>query len=191
MKRIVRHNPSWAVLYENEARLIAGVMGGAACAIHHIGSTAIAGLQSKPVIDILLEASSLRAVDGCAGRLAERGYEARGEYGICGRRYFSKKPTGQPVGFHLHAYLAGSFQIRRHLAFRDYLILKPEIAARYAALKAGLSFEDGLLKPEYQEAKKPFVDGIALEALSYFDRSDPVTLSREQPEPDPGKGPAS
>ena len=179
MKRIVRHDPSWATLYETEARLIADVMGGAACAIHHIGSSAIPGLRSKPVIDILLEASSLGAVDGCAERLAERGYEARGEYGIYGRRYFSKKLTGQPVGFHLHAYLAGSFQIRRHLAFRDYLILKPEIAARYAALKAELSFRDGRLRPDYQEAKKSFVDGLALEALSYFDRSDPMILRQE------------
>ena len=179
MKRIVRHDPSWAALYETEAKLIADVMGAAACAIHHIGSSAIPGLRSKPVIDILLEASSLEAVDGCTERLAERGYEARGEYGIRGRRYFSKKSTGQPVGFHMHAYLAGSFQIRRHLAFRDYLILKPEVAARYAALKAELSFENGLLKPEYQQAKKPFVDGMALEALSYFDRSDPVMLSRD------------
>ena len=169
MKRIVQHDPSWAALYENEARLIAEATGGAACALHHIGSTAIPGLGAKPIIDILLEALSLQAVDGCAERLVELGYEVRGEYGIAGRRYFSKKPIGQPIGFHLHAYLAGSFQIRRHLAFRDYLILKPEIAAQYAALKAALSFQDGSLKPEYQEAKKPFVDGVAREALRHFE----------------------
>lgn len=169
MKRLVPHDPLWAPLYENEARLIADLMGGAACALHHIGSTAIPNLQSKPIIDILLEALSLEAVDGRAEQLARLGYEARGEYRISGRRYFNKKPIGQAIGFHLHAYLAGSFQIRRHLAFRDYLILKPEIAAQYAALKAELSFQDGSLKPEYQQAKQPFVDGVALEALRYFD----------------------
>jgi GrpB-like predicted nucleotidyltransferase (UPF0157 family) len=90
--------------------------------------------------------------------------------GSMGRRYFKKQPSGETVGFHLHAYLASSFQIRRHLAFRDYLLVKPEIAAQYAALKAELSFQDGRLKPEYQRAKQPFVDGVALEALRYFDR---------------------
>jgi GrpB-like predicted nucleotidyltransferase (UPF0157 family) len=169
MKRIVQHDPSWAAQYENEARLIAEATGAAACALHHIGSTAIPGLGSKPIIDILLEALSLQAVDGCAERLVELGYEVRGEYGIAGRRYFSKKPMDRPTGFHLHAYLAGSFQIRRHLVFRDYLILKPEIAAQDAALKAALSFQDGSLKPEYQEAKKPFVDGVARETLRYFE----------------------
>lgn len=119
---------------------------------------------------MLVEASSLSAIDGCTERLADSGYEARGEYGIIGRRYFKKKPNRETVGFHLHAYLAGSFQIRRHLAFRDYLVLKPEIAAQYAALKVKLSFSDGSLKPEYQRGKQPFVDGVALEALRYFDR---------------------
>lgn len=113
------------------------------CALHHIGSTAIPNLQAKPIIDFLLEAQSLRAVDDCAERLAKSGYEARGEYGISGRRYFNKKPTDEAVAFHLHAYLADSFQIRRYLAFRDYLIVKPEVAAQYAALRTGLSFEDG------------------------------------------------
>lgn len=169
MKRLVRHDPLWAQLYISEARLIADLMEGAACALHHIGSTAIPNLQAKPIIDILLETPSLQAVDNCAERLEKWGYEARGEYGISGRRYFNKKPTDETVAFHLHAYLAGSYQIRRHLAFRDYLILKPEVAAQYAALKTQLSFEDGTLMSGYQQAKKPFVDGVALEALSYFE----------------------
>lgn len=172
MKRLVPHDPLWAGIYENEARLIADLMGCATCMLHHIGSTAIPNLQAKPIIDILMEAVSLQAVDECTERLEKWGYEARGEYGILGRRYFNKKPTDETVAFHLHAYLAGSFQIRRHLAFRDFLIMKPDIAARYAALKTNWSFADGTLKPEYQKAKQPFVDRVALEALRYFERKN-------------------
>jgi GrpB-like predicted nucleotidyltransferase (UPF0157 family) len=169
MKRLVPHDPLWASIYEAEAQLIAGLMGDVVCALHHIGSTAIPRLQAKPIIDILFEATSLQAVDDYVERLANCGYEARGEYGISGRRYFNKKPTDETPGFHLHAYVAGSFQIRRHLAFRDYLVLKPEVAAQYAALKIKLSLEDGTLKPDYQQAKQPFVDAVALEALRYFE----------------------
>lgn len=172
MKRLVPHDPLWAGIYENEARRIADLLGCETCMLHHIGSTAIPNLQAKPIIDILMEAVSLQAVDECTERLEEWGYEARGEYGILGRRYFNKKPTDETVAFHLHAYLAGSFQIRRHLAFRDFLIMKPDIAARYAALKTNLSFADGTLKPEYQKAKQPFVDRVALEALRYFERKN-------------------
>jgi GrpB-like predicted nucleotidyltransferase (UPF0157 family) len=169
MKRLAPHDPLWALIYGAEAELIAGLMGDVVRAIHHIGSTAIPNLQAKPVIDILLEASSLQAVDNCANRLENRGYEARGEYGISGRRYFNKKPISETLGFHLHAYVAGSYQIKRHLAFRDYLVLKPEVAAQYAALKTEFSLEDGTLKPDYQQAKQPFVDAVALEALRYFE----------------------
>jgi len=172
MIRLVSHDPLWTQIYENEARLITDLMDGAACMLHHIGSTAIPNLQAKPIIDILLEAVSLEAVDDCAERLEKWGYEARGEYGIPGRRYFNKKPTEETVAFHLHAYLAGSFQIKRHLAFRDFLIMKPDVAAQYAALKADLSFVDGTLKPEYQKAKQPFVDHVSLEALRYFERKN-------------------
>ncbi len=56
-----------------------------------------------------------------------------------------------------------------HLAFRDYLVLKPEVAVQYAALKIELSLEDGTLKPAYQHVKQPFVDAVALEALRYFE----------------------
>lgn len=169
MKRIVPHDPRWAQIYENEAKLVATLMGDAVRTLHHIGSTAIPDLPAKPIIDILLEVSSLQAVDDCAERLREIGYEARGEYGIAGRRYFNRKPTGAAIGVHLHGYATGSFQVKRHLAFRDYLVMKPEIAAQYAALKAELSLKDRALKAEYQRAKQPFVDGVTLEALRFFE----------------------
>lgn len=143
MKRIVPHDPNWAQIYENEAKLVATLMGDAVRTFHHIGSTAIPDILAKPIIDVLLEVSSLQAVDDCAERLKEIGHEARGEHGIAGRRYFNRKPADAALGVHLHCYVTGSFQIRRHLAYRDYLVLKPEIAAQYAALKAELSLRTG------------------------------------------------
>lgn len=74
------------------------------------------------------------------------GYEARGEYGISGRSYFKKPPIGQMVGFHLHADIVGSYRVKGIWRF----LVKPQIAAQYAALKTELSFHDGCLKPEYQ-----------------------------------------
>lgn len=169
MKHIVSYDPYWATLYTDEASVLASVLGKAASAFHHMGSTAIPGMPAKPIIDILVEVPSLAGIDACTADLADLGYDARGEYGIAGRRYFSRKPSGPSIGCHLHAYLAGSDQIRRHLAFRDYLLAKPEIASQYAALKRHLSFPDGRLKAEYQAGKKPFVDALALDGLAYFD----------------------
>ncbi len=168
MKRIVPHNPDWARHYRNEKKLLAAALKDVATDIHHMGSTAIENIPAKPIVDILLEVSSLEALDERTNQFVSTGYVARGEYGIAGRRYFKKMETDSVPAFHLHCYLAGSYQIIRHLAFRDYLRLKPELAAEYALLKIGLSSKDGTLFPAYQKAKAPFVDGLALEAMGYF-----------------------
>lgn len=172
MKRIVPHNPDWVRLFSAEEQLLADVLEEIATGIHHMGSTAIKNIPAKPIIDVLLEASSLDAIDDREKALALIGYVARGEYGIADRRYFKKIATDDAPAFHLHCYLAGSYQINRHLAFRDYLRLKPDIAAEYAHLKTDLTDKDGNLFSTYQAAKAPFVDGIALQAVSYFSKSN-------------------
>lgn len=50
------------------------------------------------------------------------GYEVMGEYGIPGRRYF-RKDAQQGIRTHnIHTFEAGSAEVERHLAFRDYMI---------------------------------------------------------------------
>jgi GrpB-like predicted nucleotidyltransferase (UPF0157 family) len=62
--------------------------------IHHIGSTAIPGIYVKPVIDILLEVTDITAIDKKNAHMEKLDYEAMGEYGISGRRYFRKNDAG-------------------------------------------------------------------------------------------------
>jgi len=168
MKRIVPHNPNWKDLFDAEARTLHEQLGPVLIASHHIGSTAIAELPAKPVIDILLEVQAVFLIDERNSLFESRSYEPRGEYGIAGRRYFSKRSFGETPGYHLHAYEAEHYQIQRHIAFRDFLRLKPEIAAQYATIKHSLSDRDGILAPNYQEAKKSWVDTKSLEALRHF-----------------------
>lgn len=169
MKRIVVHDPTWGARYQVEAHILSALLGAAAVRIHHMGSTSIPNIPAKPIIDILLEATSLELLDTFTNNLVIIGYEARGEYGISGRRYFKKKPINETPAFHLHCYKANSYEVKRHLAFRDYLRCKPDIAKQYADMKIKMSDETGKLISGYQIEKKPFVDGIALEALRYFE----------------------
>lgn len=170
MKRIVAHNSDWSHQFEEEAEFLAGFLTGVVTKIHHMGSTSVPNLPAKPIIDILMEVSSLDALDKSAATFATKGYEVRGEYGISGRRYFKKLQPKNRAAIHLHAYLAGTYQVKRHLAFRDYLRLKPNIVEEYIRIKTGLSDHNGTLTDSYQDAKKPFVDRISLEALSYFSK---------------------
>jgi len=138
MVRIVSHDPGWATAFEVEAGRLARALGEAAVRIHHIGSTAVPRMRDKPVIDILVEVSSLQSLDEKAGRLEALGYDAKGEFGIPGRRYFRLDDAAGTRTHQVHAYEAGVPDVRRHVAFRDYLRAHPEVAEEYGALKERL-----------------------------------------------------
>ena len=84
------HDPRWPDMFERERRRIEFHLPGRFAAIRHIGSTAVAGLLAKPVIDMMPIVRDIRAVDRHLSGMAELGYVPRGEYGLPGRRYFSK-----------------------------------------------------------------------------------------------------
>lgn len=132
---VVAYRPDWQADFDQEQALITEQLSSHNVAgIHHIGSTSVPGLWAKPLIDILLEVHSLALLDQETERLVRLGYEAMGEFGIPERRFFRKGSATQRT-HHLHAFLAGSPQVKRHLAFRDYLRAFPEIRDEYAAVK--------------------------------------------------------
>ena len=132
--RVVPHDPRWTVEYEREAQRLRAVFGEAALAIHHIGSTAIPGITAKPIVDILPEVRSIEHVDALNDALAAAGYRAWGEFGLPGRRYFTREENGTRK-CNVHVYEAGNPEVERHLAFRDYMNAHPEEARAYGRLK--------------------------------------------------------
>ncbi|WIF56721.1 GrpB family protein [Atlantibacter hermannii] len=130
---VVAYDARWPEQYETERTLLQATLGQVIYHIHHIGSTSVPGLAAKPVIDILLEVTALDELDRLNAAMAAIGYCARGENGISNRRYFTK--GGDQRSHQVHAFVAGDTQIRKHLAFRDYLITHEETAARYAEIK--------------------------------------------------------
>lgn len=85
------------------------------------------------------------------------GYEVMGEFGIPGRRYF-RKDNREGIRTHqIHVFEAGSAQVERHLAFRDYLIAKPEDARKYSDLKRKLAQENPQNMDRYINGKGDFI----------------------------------
>ncbi len=165
MIRVVAHDPAWPANFQAEAERIAGAVGEAAVRIHHIGSTAIPQIQAKPIIDILLEAISLGALDQAAPLLEALGYEAKGEFGIPGRRYFRLNDADGMRTHHIHAFEAGVPHVVRHLAFRDYMRARPALAQEYSALKARLADAHPHDMAAYVEGKDGFVEDCERRAL--------------------------
>jgi GrpB-like predicted nucleotidyltransferase (UPF0157 family) len=69
--------------------------------------------------------------------LLELGYTALGEFGLPGRRYFVLERQGTRL-VNLHIFAKDHPDVKRHLAFRDYLRQHPEARDQYDQLKQAL-----------------------------------------------------
>lgn len=168
---VLAHDPEWAQRFKREAELVRVALWRIVSAIHHIGSTSISGIYAKPIIDMLVEVTAIEAVDECAQLLVEQGYEAMGEYGLPGRRYFRKNSKSGIRTYQLHIYAKGSMEVVRHLAFRNYLRSHPGIAREYSELKRKLAeqYPDDI--QAYMDGKDPFIKTTERAALDWW-RSD-------------------
>jgi GrpB-like predicted nucleotidyltransferase (UPF0157 family)/8-oxo-dGTP pyrophosphatase MutT (NUDIX family) len=167
---VVRYDSDWPHVFIQERDRLAEVLGPAASVIHHIGSTSVPDLCAKPVIDMLAESPDLALIDSLTPRMENLGYTAKGEYGIPGRRYFSRSDvTGPKV--HLHIFRSGDPQIGRHLRFRDYLRAHPVAAEKYGALKQTLATRHGDDADAYQAGKASFIAQIDTEAATWADKA--------------------
>jgi GrpB-like predicted nucleotidyltransferase (UPF0157 family) len=149
---VVPHDPRWRDAFEAEAKHIIAALGPNVAAVHHVGSTAIPGIHAKPVIDMLVEVDDIVELDARSSAMESIGYQVMGEFGIPGRRYFRKDDRHGTRTHQVHAFQAGSAQVERHLAFRDYMIAHPADAQAYGELKRKLA-------EEYPHAMDGYIDG--------------------------------
>ena len=135
--------------------------------LHHIGSTAIPNIFAKPIIDILLEVDDLAELDDRSSAMKELGYEAMGEYGISGRRYFSKDNAARIRTHQVHAFEAKSPGVERHLAFCDYMIAHPAEAQIYGELKRRLARAHPDDIEAYMDGKDAYVKEHEAKAITW------------------------
>lgn len=161
---VVEHHPEWKEAYLKEEHDIQNILHGELVNSFHVGSTSVPGLKAKPIIDILLVARDINALDKYSTQFEQLGYEVMGEFGIRGRRYFRK--GGDNRTHHIHAFQYDHIQeIERHLAFRDYLCHHPEIAEEYGELKDELAKKYPNDIESYGDGKDDFVKKVEKQAL--------------------------
>ncbi|MGD1942541.1 MAG: GrpB family protein [Leptolyngbyaceae cyanobacterium] len=164
---VVPPSTAWPAAFARAAQAIAVTLGDTVIAIHHIGSTAIPDIYAKPIIDLLIEVAELERVDACQAAMMALGYQAMGEYGIPGRRYFRKDNAAGVRTHHVHAFAAGTGQVRRHLAFRDYLVAHPAAAQEYSELKRRLALAHPTDIEQYMDGKHDFIQAIDQQAAQW------------------------
>lgn len=156
----------WSAMFSEEAEKLKLIYENEIIDIHHIGSTSVRGLKAKPIIDIMPVVRDIKNVDKYNKKMQEFGYEPKGENGIPGRRYFQK--GGDNRSHHIHIYQVGSYEIKRHLAFRDYLQGHPEIKNSYGELKERLAQQFPYDIESYINGKEGLVKEIETKALNWY-----------------------
>ena len=163
---IVPPDRGWREAFEAEAARLRSILGENLVEIHHIGSTAIPGIAAKPIVDILPVVREIERVDVLHEALAAAGYRAWGEFGLPGRRYFTREENGKRT-HNVHVYAVGNPEITRHLAFRDYMNAHPEEARAYGRLKEKLAREFPSDFEAYMDGKHAFVQERERRALAW------------------------
>lgn len=125
--------------------------------IHHIGSTAIANLRAKPIIDIALELVSFQDGEKYVKSLEKLGYIYHGQEILPDRYYFTK---GEPRTHQIHMYESGNKYLLEQLNFRDYLRENPEMRQEYEILKQKLALANKDNKHKYAKAKTTYIQNI-------------------------------
>ncbi len=178
---IVPYDPEWPKLFEAEAAHLRAlpVAPGIFRRIEHFGSTAVPGLAAKPVIDLLVEVSSLEETRQLVVPVLEaEGYEYfwRPEFGEGGEgvpwyAWFIKRGADGRRTHHIHMVEAGS-RLWDRLYFRDYLRAHPGTAKRYAELKTQCAAGHPNDRVAYTEAKGKFIRQITLKAIKEMKKPD-------------------
>jgi GrpB-like predicted nucleotidyltransferase (UPF0157 family) len=166
---VVPYDPEWARVFEALRHVYRGTLGELVVAIEHVGSTSVPGLAAKPIIDIDVVIQSHAELPAVMDGLTRLGYRHKGDLGVPGREAFGRDGADDVPrdgsgrrwpAHHLYACASDSRELRRHLAFRDWLRSNPEVAHEYGNLKQRLTelYRDDW--EAYTDGKSDFIEGI-------------------------------
>ncbi len=130
--RVVDYSELWPRRFETERRRIEASLGETARRVEHVGSTTVAGLAAKPIVDIMVTVDDPDDESAYVPQLERVGYVLR----VREPRHRMFRTPARDV--HVHVWPAGGQDERRHLAFRDWLRSSPVDRKEYERAKREL-----------------------------------------------------
>ena len=157
------YDPKWKKQFESIKRELEAILKPLNPDIDHIGSTSVEGLSAKPIIDIQLGVANETDLDWLPSllKLPNIVYYEKYNQDWPERRFFillkesidkiavpDVVKAGEEIPAilhdhdlriaHVHAFVKGTPDWIRHIAFRDYLTAHPTVKASYQELKQNL-----------------------------------------------------
>ena len=174
---VVPYDPRWSKMFEQERlHLLSCLPTDLMKRIEHFGSTAVPGVSAKPIVDILVEVTSLDETQQRITPILEaQGYDYfwRPSWGNDTPPFYAwfiKRDKNGNRTHHIHM-VESHFEHWDRLLFRDYLIDHPDVAQEYGNLKMRLSstYEDD--RVSYTQAKSDFIRRVTETAKRYYGKT--------------------
>ena len=157
------YNPEWPARYAALAARIRTALGSQILLLEHVGSTSVPGLSAKPVIDIVLAVARSSDEPSYVPALEREGYVLL----IREPDWFEHRLLKSPAAdVNLHVFSYGCEEIRRLLAFRDWLRMNEDDRTLYERTKQDLAARTWKYMQNYADAKSEVVNEILARALS-------------------------
>jgi GrpB-like predicted nucleotidyltransferase (UPF0157 family) len=157
--RLVPHDPEWSVRFEAERTLLVEAIGKwAVGGIHHVGSTAVPGVDAEPIIDILVGTGERSGSRACVEPIEQLGYRA------CtppdGETLSFYKPGPEQLAYELSLSPIDAALYSEMLAFRDFLRTDRQVAIGYAGMKRDLAGRNAADRNGYAAAKAELIQTV-------------------------------
>jgi GrpB-like predicted nucleotidyltransferase (UPF0157 family) len=158
------YDARWPDLAATACAELTAAVPGLFVTIEHVGSTSVAGMAAKPVIDLMAATETLDTVLRVEDVLGRLGYH-RGETGMRNRLFYARNAPEDDTRrtHHLHVVTVDTWDTRNERLLRDHLRAHPEDAVRYAALKQRIRRE-GHAGDAYTRAKTALIQELVDQA---------------------------
>lgn len=171
----------WQAEFGRIRDAIVQALGDRTTRIKHVGSTAVEGLDAKPILDIDVVISTSQNLNDVIADLGKLGYEHQGDLGIVGRDAFCRRdayvPATQPLQnwmeHHLYVCRDGGEELGRHIKFRDALRQNVRVRDTYANLKRELAQTYSTDRARYTAGKSEFINWVLSQSLNSVTHADP------------------
>jgi GrpB-like predicted nucleotidyltransferase (UPF0157 family) len=120
--RLCEPTPHWATLFDEEACRLATALASLDATVEHCGSTSIAGIPAKPILDILVGIAGKVDTAALRDALEPLGYEHATWAGVPGHEVFGK---GNPRTHLIHLVPLPGPAWDRMIGFRNALRAMP------------------------------------------------------------------
>lgn len=185
--QVAPYDPAWPSQAAEEIGRLRAAFGNRIREIQHIGSTAVPGMVSKPVIDLQAAVRNAASAMALVPVLETLDYEDFGEAGVPGRRYFRRRRAGFPSNVHL---VWARTRWRDNLTLRDYLCTHPQEADYYSRQKREILAQGGSTLLVYSDAKGPLLKELLVKArvwgeqvkrqVRLFAKVEPTPVEKDQ-----------